>query len=521
MSKARRQRKRTNSPGYTTPEGLTNDPATLEILRRMVTRDSFSNPMARQGYGTPNISEGTEYPLTRLTNNYQLLNSLYRNHWVIRNVVDTIPEDMTRNWIKIRSELPPEDIDKINRVWTKRRFKQHILHGLKWGRLYGGALGVMLIEGHEDMLEEPLNLDDVMPGTFKNLFVIDRWTGCYPSEELVDDLNSVEFGLPKYYEVTFDDGSTQRVHYTRVIRFVGRELPYWEKMAEVYWGASEVEIVFDELKKRDNVSSNILQLTFMANLRFMKVNGIDAVMSLMDTSAQNDLYNVYESQNWLMSNASMQILGDKDEFQQFQYSFAGINDIYQSFMMDLSGATKIPVTKLFGRSPAGMNATGESDMQNYYETVMQAQEAILAPVLDKILPVICMSELGHVPDDLDYDFEPINQPDDQEVADLVEKKTNAIIALYNAGLISQRSGMKELQQMSESTGMFTNITDEDIENADDSTSQGEVIPPDAFSSINPMGTQETNRTGVPQRNSTGDAKTFKFTDWFRRSKRDY
>lgn len=516
MSRTRRNRKRPSStPGITTPEGVTNDPKTVEILRRMMMRDSFSNPMARMGYGTPNISEGTEYPLTRLTNNYQLLNSLYRNHWVIRNVVDTIPEDMTRNWIKIRSELPPEDIEKVGRAWKTKRLKQRILHGLKWGRLYGGAAGIMLIEGHEDMLAEPLEYDDIMPGAFKNLWVIDRWTGCYPSDELVEDLNNVEFGLPKFYEVTFEDGSTQRVHHSRVIRFMGRELPYWEKMAEVYWGASEVEIVFEELKKRDNTSYNILTLTFMANLRMMKIKGMDGMMAMADQQAQQDFYNVKEAQNWLMSNAGMQILGEDDEFQTFQYSFAGINDIYQSFMMDLAGACKIPVTKLFGRSPAGMNATGESDMQNYYETVMQAQEATLAPVLDKILPVMCMSELGHIPDDLDYDFEPVNQPDDKEIADLVQQKGTLLNTLYTSGVLSQKTVLLELQQMSESTGMFSNITDDDIEKADDTTGQGEVIPPDAFSSL---GTSSPDRTDVQEFHQDGSAKTRPIFDWFKRSR---
>ncbi|MFP3681974.1 DUF1073 domain-containing protein, partial [Pseudomonas sp. SIMBA_041] len=65
-------------------------------------------------------------------------------------------------------------------------------------------------------------------------------------------------------------------------------------------------------------------------------------------------------------------------------------------MLDISGASEIPVTRLFGRSPAGMNATGESDLQNYYEVVQQQQESTLGPILDKLLPIICMSEFGAI-----------------------------------------------------------------------------------------------------------------------------
>jgi len=528
MSRKRNRSKTKNPPisaqqvRDNAPRGIVTDEKALAILQRMVMRDSFSNPIARMGFGTPNISEGTEYPLTRLTNDYALLNSLYRNNWIVRNVIDTIPEDMTRNWIRIRSSLKPAEIGKIERLWRTRRLKQHILHGLKWGRLYGGAVGLIMIEGQEDQLDKAIDFDTIMPGSFKNLMIIDRWTGAYPSDESVQDLNDVEFGLPNYYELTLGDGSLQRVHHSRVIRFVGRQLPYWEQLAEASWGASEVEVVYEELKKRDNMSWNILNLSFMANLRFMKIHGLDALNALGDQQMQQDFYNVKESQNWLMSNGGLQLIGELDEFQQFQYTFAGINDIYQSFMMDLAGACKIPVTKLFGRSSAGMNATGESDMQNYYDTVQQSQESTLSPILDKLLPIMCMSELGYVPDDLDYDYNPIQEPNDQDLADLVDKKGTLLNTLFQSGLLSQKTVLKELQQMSESTGMFTNITDEDIEQADDSTSQGEVIPPDAFSGIKPtMATETPNRTGIQESNPTGDEKAWGLPDWIRRSKRNH
>lgn len=521
MSKRKGKARRPTTTVPHRARGVTIDPTATQILRRMLdqrrlTQDAFSNPIARLGFATPSISEGTEYPLTRLTNNYQLLNSLYRNHWVIRNVVDTIPEDMCRNWIRIRSELPPEDLDKIERIWRVRRLKQRILHGLKWGRLYGGAAGLMMIEGHEDQLDQPLDFDLIMPGSFKNLLIIDRWTGCYPSEELEDDLNDVEFGLPKYYEITMDDGRLLKVHHSRVIRFVGRQLPYYEQLAELHWGASEIEIVFEELKKRDNTSWNILQLTFLANLRVLKMEGLDQLLAIGDSQLQQDIYNTLQSQNWMLSNSGMQLIGPQDEFQTFQYTFAGLNDIYQSFMMDLAGATKIPVTKLFGRSPAGMNATGESDLQNYYETVMQAQEANLAPVLDKLLPVICMSELGYVPDDLVYDFNPVHEPDDNDLAELVQQKTTALTNLYNAGILSQKQVLKELQQLSETTGMFTNITDEDVANADDRVTLGEAMPDGGE-----LAAPETDRAGIPEHAATGAAAASPFARWFQRSLRHH
>ena len=124
-------------------------------------------------------------------------------------------------------------------------------------------------------------------------------------------------------------------------------------------------------------------------------------------------------------------------------------------MMDVSGAAEIPVTKLFGRSPAGMNATGESDMQNYYDVIEEKQESQLRPIFDKLLPVIYISTLGAVPDDFSYEFNAVRKPKDDEMADLASKNTDSVTKAFSAGMISQQ------------TGMGSNITDEDIEKASD------------------------------------------------------
>ncbi len=483
-----------------------------------LTTDAFSNVLARLGYGTPNLLEGTEYPLTRLTNNYQLLNSLYRNNWIARRVIDTIPEDMCRNWITVKTQVDPMQLEQLDKLWRTRRLKERILDGLKWGRLYGGAVGLLMIEGHEDILDQPLDFDMIMPGSFKNIMVVDRWAGAYPSEELEENINDVEFGLPKYYEITLTTGTLLRVHHSRVLRFVGKRLPYWEMLAEVYWGESEIEVIYEELKKRDNTSFNIASLVFLANLRVLKMSDLGQDLAVNDSKAQSALYNTLQAQNWLMSNMGLYVMDAADSMETHQYSFSGINEIYESFMMDISGAARMPVTKLFGRSPAGMNATGESDMQNYYEVVEQDQESMLAPIINKVLPVMCMSEWGAIPDDLDYSFNPIQTPDDGEVAELIQQKTTAIVSLVNAGILSQKTALQELRQLGDTTGMFTNITDKQIENADDSTNVGEAVPNEAFGSI--MGSQATNRTAVPERNKASDAKAWSFTGWLNRTKRN-
>lgn len=505
------------------PQAKDKTPSTIHPRLPMgLTTDSFANVLAKTGFGQPNLLEGTEYPLTRLTNNYQLLNSLYRTNGVVRRVVDTIPEDATANWINLQSQIDPEDLRKVEALWSTRRLKQQILKGLIWGRLYGGALGVIMIEGHEDELHTPLDFDDIMPGTFKGLYVVDRWSGCYPNPEIVEDINDLEFGLPNSYDVEFEGGERITVHHTRAIRFVGRDLPYWEKLAEVHWGASEVEITFDSLKMFDNTLYNIASLVFNANLKVLQMNDLGQLLAVGDENSQREIYNTVQAQSSLQSSNGMMLLDKDDTFSTYQYTFSGIDQVAGVFMMKLSADSKIPQTKLFGDSPSGMNATGESDMQNYYEVIQQYQESYLSPVIDKLLPIMFMSELGEIPDDYDYIYRPVREPDDQEIADLIKNKGDIINELFTSGILSQKQALKELKDIGEPIGMFQSITDEDIENADDTTNQGEFpIGGDLDYGQNGfMGAKKENRGSLQKGYAGSDAVPKGFLSWFRRSYRN-
>ena len=444
----------------------------LKEIPRKAAMDSMINIPARTG--VDHLINNNEYVVTRLTQNFPLMDRLYRGDWIAGRIINTIPEDMTKNWYEVTGGVEPEQKGKLRAVERKTHLQAKILEGLRWGRLYGGAAGIIVIKGQEDMLEEPLDLDTVTVGSFRGLIIADRWNGVYPSTELVEDLDDPDFGLPEYYifaqsDTELDQGV--RVHHSRVLRFEGRDLPYIERVSEQYWGMSEMEHVFEELNKRNAVSANIAQLIFIAHLRVLKIEDLGQALAMADEQSQRDLYATIQAQNMLMNNFSMQVLSQGDDFQTFQYSFSGLSDVYEQFMMDLSGAAEIPATKLFGRAPQGMNATGEGDLRNYYDTVKQAQERLLRPILEKLLPVLAMSTWGAIPDDMDIEFNPIRDTSDEERASLIQQSSGAIIQAFQAGLISQQIALKELRQSGAAYSMWTNISDEDIENADDTISQ--------------------------------------------------
>ena len=204
-------------------------------------------------------------------------------------------------------------------------------------------------------------------------------------------------------------------------------------------------------------------LTFRANTDTMEVENLDQLFSITSEQQQRRFWNVMQAQSVMKSNFGMQLVNKGDQIHNTQYTFTGLQEVYDSMCLDLAGASHIPVTKLFGRSPAGMNATGESDLQNYYDYIDTLRESKLKPIIYRLLPIIAMSAWGAIPDDIDIAFPPLWTPTAKEVAEIAKAKAETIVAAFQAGLLDQSTSQKELKKLADETGMFDSISDEDID----------------------------------------------------------
>lgn len=427
--------------------------------------DAFSNPVARLGAGTQNLLEATRYPLTRMSQNWNLLNSLYRTNWVVKNIVSVIPEDVTKKWFKIGSSDKSIDMNKFKNVQEQMNLRQSVIRGMKWGRLYGGAVGLLLISGPQN-LEEPLDLRTIMPDSFHGIYVIDRWSGVYPSRELVTDMTDPDFGLPDFYIIRDTYGVERfKVHHSRIIRFVPAEMPYFEAIAEQYWGQSVIESIYEEIVKKDNVSYNIASLTFKANLDVVEMEGIDQLFALGGYEAQKRFWNLVQAQSVLQSNFGTRVINKGDKFNQYQYAFTGLRDVYEVLLFDVAGAARIPATRLFSRSPQGLNATGESDQKNYDEYLDEVRESDFKPIIHKILPVLALSTWGKIPKDMQDLYEAIRTPTEEEKATIAQRKVGILLDSFNANAIPRDILLTELKGMSDLIGVYASITDEMIKDS--------------------------------------------------------
>lgn len=433
-------------------------PNTASSNAAVAAQDAFSNPLFRLGFGSQSPLEATEYPLTRMTDNYALLNSLYRDNWVVQNVVGLVVDDMLREWYTLQG-VSPKAMEMLLQEERRTNLRARLNEGLRWGRLYGGAAGLIMIKGQEDMLSEPLDPETIYPGSFQGLYILDRWQGVVPGMKLVFEGGEPN---PLYYSITDAKGHTvTKVHHSRIVRFTGRDLPYLERVAELYWGESEVEALYKDVVAHDNVSANMAALTFQANINTMEVKSLDQLLSMSSPAVQRRFWDVIQAQSVIRSNFGLQLVEQGSKLTNTQYSFAGLQDVYESMCLNLCGASHYPMTKLFGRSPAGMNATGESDLKNYYDYVDSLRESKLRPVLEKLLPVLCMSVWGAVPE-YKITFPPLWTPTASEVAAIAKTKAEAIVAGYQAGLLNVDTAQKELKKLAEETGLFASISDEEI-----------------------------------------------------------
>ena len=326
--------------------------------------DQFSNPSARTGWGTPNLIEGTEYPLVRTTFNYVLLYSLYESSWISRRIVDTPACDMIRAWPKLTSDIEPKELSKIDRVLRRTNTKNNLLTAMKWARLFGGAGALIIISGQESELDKPLDLDEVPIGSYAGIIPFDRWAGIYPGTKICTDIRRpVDFNLPETYRVQGTGGASFEVHASRVLRFTGPTVPTPEREAYSFWGISVMEPVLQELKKRDNVSANIAALTFRANILGMKFPDLASLMSGlgMPGNAGMQFEQRMSQLNHMLSNQSLIPLPADGSIEATSYSFSGLAEVYQQFCLDISGAAQIPVARLWGRTITGLGQTGDGD----------------------------------------------------------------------------------------------------------------------------------------------------------------
>ena len=429
-------------------------------------RDAFQNFGLNIGMGTNNALSQSQYGFYPITRVRTLLDWIYRGSWFGNLAVDLPAEDMTRGGIEILTVEDPKSVEKMNQALVRLQIWQKLCETIKWSRLYGGCVAIVLVEGQDP--ETPLRVETVGRNKFKGLMVLDKWMIEPDLSHLVSELGP-SLGLPEFYRVTGDAPAfrNKKIHYTRCIRLIGVPLPWSQAVMENLWGLSVFERLYDRMVAFDSATMGAAQLVYKSFIRTYKMDGLhDAAAaggdSLMGVHQRVELMRKYQGIE------GVTLIDKEDDFATHESGgFSGIADILLHFAEQFSGSLQIPLVRMLGQSPAGLNSSGESDLRTYYDNILQQQERNLRDGVNLVLRVLAMSLGIQLPDNFNFNFVPLWQLNETEKSDVADKITRMVLEAEAAGLISQKVALMELRQLSRITGKWTNITDEMIAEASD------------------------------------------------------
>jgi len=450
-------------------EDATERKVVLDAKTAAATIDSFTNFAQKMGIGADNALSTASYGFNPVTRVRTLLEWIHRGSWVGGVAVDVIADDMTREGVEFEGAMAPDDIALIQREANNLNIWAQIRDTVAWARLYGGCIAVMLIEGQDP--STPLRMEAIQKGQFKGLLVLDRWMVEPSLNNLVTDYGP-HLGLPKFYKVTADAPALPRmkIHYSRCIRLEGIRLPYWQRVQENLWGISIYERIYDRMIAFDSATTGAAQLVYKAYIRTYKIKNMREVVA-GPSEAVDGLVKYVEMMRRFQGAEGITLMDGDDEFEGHQHTaFAGLSDALVQFGQQLSGALQIPLVRLFGQSPAGFS-TGDTDLRNYYDNVKTQQERELGVPIATIYKVLAASCGVEVPKDFGVTFRSLWQLDDKEKAEIASSVSTSVGNMESGGVIDRATALKELKQSSHVTGIFSNITEEMIEEA-----EGEMAP---------------------------------------------
>jgi phage-related protein (TIGR01555 family) len=428
-------------------------------------RDSFQNFVLSLGMGTDNALSDSTYGYNPITRQRILLDWIHRGSWLGGVAVDLVADDMTRAGVDFLSDIDPEDQEALEEMATALGLWNAINDTIKWSRLYGGCIAVLLIDGQDP--STPLRIESVGKGQFKGLFVLDRWMVEPSLEDLVTEMGP-SMGLPKFYTVVTEAPAlrNRRIHYSRVLRLEGIRLPYWQRITENMWGLSVLERIYDRMVAFDSATTGAAQLVYKSFLRTLKIKDFRAAVAA-GGDAMNGIVAQVQMMRRYQSQEGVNLIDAEDDFQVDDHgSFSGIAEALMQFGQQLSGALQVPLVRLFGQSPAGLNSTGDSDLRTYYDGINQQQVKTLKVAVTIIYRVLARSMGINLSEGFGIAFKSLWQMSDKEKADTAEVVTRTVDAGFNGGIIGRGTALKELKQASEVTGVFASITDEEITEAE-------------------------------------------------------
>lgn len=395
--------------------------------------DGLTNVMT--GLGTGKSKRSYNQWQYALLNDYASLDAAYQSNWIAKKICDIPAEDATREWRRVKSE-GAEDIESVE---SDLLVPNAVQEALSWARLYGGS-GILMLTGQD--LTKPLDLNRVKKGDLQRIIVLDRWD-MSATQINTWDILSTNYLRPEFYNVR---GGSMQIHHSHFARFTGEKLPLRFMAQTQGWGDSVLRKCIEDVTDTVAAKNGIAELMQEANIDVISREGLTDELS---TDQDDAIIKRYELFSLMKSNIQMALLDGDETLSRETLNLSGVAPIIEQFMTWISGAADIPVTRMFGTSAKGMNATGDGDDRNYNNSIRAGQRTYLAQPMRTLDEVLVRSALGYWPDNYDYVWNPLSLPDDLENAQSEQLRSQKHLAYLEAGIVQKSQVMRELQASEE------------------------------------------------------------------------
>lgn len=409
-----------------------------EILRRKNgavrphREDGYVNLLNKYGTKQDN-SEAYKFEREPVIPDMQLT-GLYEGNGLFSKIIDTPAEEALKHGFDLN--LKSDELNAfVEDALDDLEWEEKAATAIKWARLYGGALIVMLIDdGHG--LEEPVDWEHIRSidelRVYERSIVQPDYASLYQQDYGGKGVGNrvSKFGQPEYYYVSSIYGSF-KVHESRCLVFRNGVLPEQTSNATyLFWGMPEYVRIRRALRETVTAHTDSVKLLERSVQAIYSMKGLASLLTTDDGENQVlKRLQLVDTSRGLLNSIAIDSEGEQYDFKTFQFS--GVKDVIDATCNMLSALTNIPQTILFGRSPAGMNATGDSDFESYYNFVEKIQRLMLKRNLRTLLDVVFRAGIasGDVAEEPDYklEFKPLWSLSDTEQAAVDQTKAQTAL----------------------------------------------------------------------------------------------
>lgn len=409
-----------------------------EILRRKNgavrphREDGYVNLLNKYGTKQDN-SEAYKFEREPVIPDMQLT-GLYEGNGLFSKIIDTPAEEALKHGFDLN--LKSDELNAfVEDALDDLEWEERAATAIKWARLYGGALIVMLIDDGRG-LEEPVDWEHIRSidelRVYERSIVQPDYASLYQQDYGGKGVGNrvSKFGQPEYYYVSSIYGSF-KVHESRCLVFRNGVLPEQTSNATyLFWGMPEYVRIRRALRETVTAHTDSVKLLERSVQAIYSMKGLASLLTTDDGENQVlKRLQLVDTSRGLLNSIAIDSEGEQYDFKTFQFS--GVKDVIDATCNMLSALTNIPQTILFGRSPAGMNATGTSDFESYYNFVEKIQRLMLKRNLRTLLDVVFRAGIasGDVAEEPDYklEFKPLWSLSDTEQAAVDQTKAQTAL----------------------------------------------------------------------------------------------